>query len=286
MNITSISTAENGHTHEKHTTKPSTQLTGEFQLRHADKHKRSKTVLLLFDFYKASEKAIASYCSLYHGYGFDVLYVKSHFKHFVWPKNSQTLASKLLQHIQTDDFTYENILVHAASMGAYNFGVIMAEMYEKPELHEKVRKKIKAVVYDSLTIGSLDNMAKGVSQGTQNVVLQKILPILMHAYFYITWSQTVALYEHYIAVFKQRPLEVPTLMFTCRNDPMSDYHAVEDLVELWQSHYKFPLTHRCWEKSRHAAHLRIHREEYVRDLDTFLSSVPDLDVNIKLKAKM
>ena len=254
----------------------------EFTVRKADKtgEKSSKTLVLFFGFYGASERSISGYCDVYHRYGYDVLYVRSYLKQFAWPRNSKTLATVLLNHLKTYLQEYETILIHAISMGAYNFTVLTGEFYDKPEVYGEVERKIKAIVYDSIVIGSLKNMSQGVGRGaSKNPVIQRLIPLTMSAYLNSTYPFTVRVFNHYNDQFKQRPLEIPTLLFYCKNDPMSEYSVLNALVKDWTEKGTFPLQGKCWDKSKHAGHVFVHKAEYLETLQGFLSTVPGLVVH-------
>lgn len=244
----------------------------------------SNTVVIIFAFYRASEKAIDNYCRIYHEYGFDALIVPSYLKHFAWPDISLDLAKDLLKFVKEKCSHYENIVVHAFSMGAYNFTVCMGEMYKSPKLYSCVENKIKAVIYDSLTIGTLENMARGVGIGvSKNNMVRMLVPLSMSLYFRLTSKYTVKVYDHYVDLFKQKPLQVPTLLFYCKNDPMSEYDVISELVQDWRKRFSFSVMDKSWEKSKHSAHLLQHRDEYTETVDTFLKSVPGL---IRVDSKM
>lgn len=264
------------------------EIAQKYTIRKATQHhtegRQSRTLVVIFGFYGASERAITNYCSLYHRYGFDAMYVRSFLKHFAWPKNSIELASDVLSFIGKSCENYDNIVVHAFSMGAYNFTVCIDEMYSKPERYADIQRKIKAVVYDSLTIGSLKNMARGVGLGiSRNRVIQTIIPLSMSLYFRLTYPYTIKLYDHYVALFKQKPLEVPTLLYCCRNDPMSEYDVIEVMVADWKRRFRFDLVCKSWDKSKHSAHLLQHKEDYTQTLDGFIKSIPGL---VKIDSKV
>ena len=262
----------------------SVDVTKKFNIQRAKAGQCSRTLVIIFGFYGAPKNAVMKYCNLYHSYGFDAIFVHSYLKHFAWPKNSIGLATELLDYVVMKCWKYENIVIHAFSMGAYNFTLCMSEMYKCPERYSSVERRIIAVVYDSLTIGTLKHMAEGVGRGlSQNSVIQKIVPMSMSMYFKLTNKYTVQVYEYYINLFKQRPLKVPTLVFYCENDPMSDYKDVEALVNDWRNRFSFDVTGKCWESSKHSAHLIQHKDEYTSTLDQFLNSVPDL---VKIESKI
>ncbi|XP_060585782.1 transmembrane protein 53-A-like [Ruditapes philippinarum] len=264
--------------------KESADVLQNFEIRRANGNQYSTTLVIIFGFYGAPNSAVMKYCDLYHSYGYDVIFIHSYLKHFVWPNNSLGLAKDLLDFVVTNCPKYESIVIHAFSMGAYNFTLCMSEMYRAPKQYSCIQKRIHAVVYDSLTIGTLKNMAEGVGRGlSRNNVIQRIIPLSMSLYFKVTNKYTVQVYEHYIELFKRKPLQVPTLVFYCKNDPMSKFSDVEAMVNDWEKSFSFSVTSKCWEISKHSAHLLQHKDEYTCTLDRFLKSVPGL---VKIESKI
>lgn len=257
----------------------------EFEVCKADisGKKTANTLLLLFGFYGASEKAVTGYCGMYHSQGFDVIYVKSYLKHFAWPSNAKHLATALLHRIKSLADDYENIIVHAMSMGAYSFTVLVGELYQRPDLYRPIEDKIKAVVYDSIVIGSLKNMSNGVGRGaSKNAVMQRLVPLVLTGYLNATYPFTIKVFDEYILQYKEKPLQVPTLVFYSKNDPMSEYDVLASLLKDWRQKFDFQLVDKCWERSKHAGHLQVHKEEYLAALKQFLMELRDTNVTSKL----
>lgn len=248
---------------------------------------KADTLVVIFGFYGATERAIKNYCDMYQSFGFDVMHVPSHLKHFAWPKNSLDLSCDVLSYLNTSCSSYDQIIVHAFSMGAYNFTVCMGEMYSKPELYGNIHDRIKAVIYDSLTIGELGNMAVGVGLGlSSNKIIQTAIPFAISIFFQLTYPWTVKFYNKYIDLFKQKPLEIPTLLYACKNDPMSQYEVLEVLEKYWHEKFNFPLVFHSWDKSKHSAHLQVHKNEYTQILTKFLCCVPGLIKSHKILSRL
>ena len=270
-------------------TRTAAALKNEFVIRQAAKSDKPdrQTLVIIYGFYGASDRALQKYSAIYHDYGFDVLPVRSHLKHFAWPKYSIDLANQTLTYLHDNCLGYDTFLVHAFSMGAYNFTVCLSTMYNNPKLYSVIQNKISGIVYDSLAIGSLEGMVYGVAAGiSENKLVQWAIPPTMSLYFYLTHRHTVAIYDYYLNIAEKSPLQVPTLLFYCKNDQLSRYDTIESWMQGWRQMYSFPIYGKVWDKSRHAAHLMVHEAEYLQGLDTFVKSVPCLIANIKLESKL
>ena len=99
--------------------------------------------------------------------------------------------------------------------------------------------------------------------------------MVMNAYFWATHSYTVQQYDKYIELFKRKPLEIPTLLFYCKNDPMADYDVIRAMITDWRSRNCFPIIDKCWDKSGHSMHLLNHPDDYILTLHDFLKSIPE-----------
>lgn len=236
------------------------------------KHAKTKlTLVLFFGWLYAKQGALEKYFNLYHEKGFDILFVPGHLKHFCWPSFSFTLADAVLKYICQQTSSYNAILVHAMSIGAYNYTSCLITAQEKPKLYGNYIKKVQGVIFDSLTIGSVERMRFGVGTGiSKNKIVRSLVPGLLSLYFFLTRSKTVDLFEEMVEKFKSRPAKVPSLFFYSRDDPMCDANAVDDLVKSWKNSGNFPVLNQCWEQSIHAGHLLQHKDIYLKAIDNFL----------------
>ncbi|KAL3855767.1 hypothetical protein ACJMK2_014972 [Sinanodonta woodiana] len=252
---------------------------GDFVLRevmrsvNAHDGNQKSTLVLLFGWYKATPAAVDKYCELYHNKGYDVLFIPGYAKYFLWPRNCETVVDHLLNYILLICGVYERFLIHAFSIGAYMYTVLLKVMYERPQTFDVVRLKICAIVFDSLTFGSLQRMSNGIANGlTQNRVARVAIPWIMVLFYGLSYPWTIPFFTSHIELFKTRPLPVMTLMFYCRNDPMSDWEELEKMIENWKK-MGIQVTAKGWDKSVHAANIVHHRNEYVQVLHDFLQKL-------------
>ena len=159
------------------------------------------------------------------------------------------------------------------SIGAYNYTTCLMLADEKLEMKTYLFNKVRASVFDSLTIGSLDHMMHGIATGiSQWEIVQSSTKLLAKMYFFLTSKTTVDALNTGVDFFKNSPLLVPTLIFASENDPMSDTDTLRDMVENWKVKAMFPVTFQVWERSGHCAHLIHHSQKYQHLLGEFLAS--------------
>ena len=244
-----------------------------------DSHTDRSLVILLPWLY-ATERAIKKYCDVYHQHNMDVLVVDVKLKHFVLPSKGRAAARSILSTLAQHDFMQkrQDIVIHSFSIGTYMYNVMLHEMAKQPEKYAVFRDKIRGLVFDSITIGSLDRMSAGVSRRLRNPVGQFLLQKLINLYFFITKCCTVRAYSDLQYHFKYFPLHIPSLFFYCKNDPMSCEDSIQQIIRLWRDGDEnfagnMVVHEKCWETSLHAGHLKQYPDEYVSILSEFLQSL-------------
>lgn len=131
--------------------------------------------------------------------------------------------------------------------------------------------------YDAEPVQAIDRMIKGMAQTiTGNSYIQLFISLLAKMYFAATKKQTLDFYEKALDVARDDPVNVPTLVLSSKDDPMTDVIVLQKLIEVWKTSSRLPVTLNLWENSHHARHLFFHREEYLTLQKRFLSQIfPD-----------
>ncbi|XP_061679430.1 uncharacterized protein si:dkey-5i3.5 isoform X2 [Syngnathoides biaculeatus] len=239
-----------------------------------------KPLTLMLPWLGARPQAVAKYCELYLRTGFDVLVVESEVQEFLWPRWSLQHGKKLLDLLHSERFASRPLLVHAFSIGGFTFSQLLVLVSEDPQKYEALAARIKGQIYDSLVVGSVELMASGVAK----IAFPRWeIPVKHMSLFYFNTfkRQTVDYYNKSINVFWNSPVTAPALFFYCDNDPLSNPTALEEVVNFWRGR-GVVLTAKKWEHSKHAGHLKMHPQEYVDTLESFLHSLH----MVPLKAKM
>ncbi|XP_034984525.2 transmembrane protein 53 [Zootoca vivipara] len=234
----------------------------------------SQPLVLLLPWFGARPGALAKYLSLYLGRGWAVLVAESSLGHFLWPRWGLAYAEQLLGLLgEGKALGTQPLLIHAFSIGGYTFAQMMVHLARHPERHAGVRERIRGCVYDSLVAGSLENMAQGVARMTSSSAA--VRPLLRGGallYFRLFRPCTVAHYEAALGAFHHPPVGCPVLVFFCRNDPLSDARAMEQLLAAWRA-LGIRVQVQEWPVSRHAQHLRLYPQEYTRAVGAFLQQL-------------
>ncbi|XP_044883179.1 transmembrane protein 53-A-like [Mauremys mutica] len=233
----------------------------------------SRPLVVLLPWFGARFRSTARYLELYLPRGLDVLVVESDLSHFLWPRHGLAYATCVLGLLQgSQPFCSRPLLVHAFSIGGYTFAQMMVHMSREPQRHRQLAERIRGLIYDSLVMGSLGDMALGVAQMSSSAALRPLVRGGTRLYFSLLRCCTVRYYKAAQDVFFRPPLRCPVLVFYCCNDPLSDPARVQELLESWRG-AGILVRAQGWQDSRHAAHLRQHPQEYQQVLQGFLEQL-------------
>ncbi|KAL8615616.1 hypothetical protein ACOMHN_026606 [Nucella lapillus] len=237
----------------------------------------SSVLVLLLTWVFCPPLAAARYVELYTGRGWHVLHASSQVMHFLWPPRSHAFALDIARVLRDRCGHYSHVMVHSMSIGAYNYTTCLMLADQEPDLQTYLFSKLRAVVFDSLTLGSLDHMMHGMATGISRWrLVQAAVKSLTSLYFCLMHQHTVETYLTGTRFFRTRPVLVPTLVLSSKDDPMCDAGDMRAMLQEWTDRADFPLSFKVWERSAHCGHLVHHREEYQRILRQFLLSVPSV----------
>ncbi|KAI7802927.1 hypothetical protein IRJ41_024268, partial [Triplophysa rosa] len=217
----------------------------------------------------ARPKAIAKYCDIYIRNGFDILVVESDLSQFLWPRWGLEYGAHVLKLIESERFSQRPLLVHALSIGGYQFNQRCKEL----------TKRIRGHIFDSLVMGLLNHMTVGVGK-TMSPWLESLVSRTSLLYFRAFKRQTADYFNLGVSVFWNTPVTTPALFFFSENDAC-DYKSLEEMIEFWRKR-GITVEFKKWEKSIHAGHLRTHPQEYLFTLENFVQSLN----MVPMKAKM
>ena len=242
---------------------------------HSKMHSKDRphSMVLLFPFLGAPSRVMDAYCSLYHSQNLDVIELRCEIQSFLWPSHGRRIARELLDYLSGNDIPLhaDGFFVHAMSIGAYIWTLVLMEAVGNEAKYGPVLQKVNGQVFDSIVIGGVNRMVRGVAMMVGNKWTHN--PIIWSAKLYLLLTKpfTLDLYEKGIEAFKKTPVKTPVLFFYSLNDPLSSSEAIQqDLLIPWRQDGGFDVHVKCFERSDHAAHLRDHPEQYVKTLHTFL----------------
>ncbi|KAF3688902.1 Transmembrane protein 53 [Channa argus] len=230
-----------------------------------------KPLMLMLPWLGSRPQAVSKYCEIYFRTGLDVLVVESEVQEFLWPRWGLEHGKKLLELLQSERFASRPILVHAFSIGGYTFAQLLVYASEDTEKYQLLTKRIIGQVYDSLVVGSLENMATGLGK-TIIPRWETLVKQVSLLYFSMFKHQTVDYFNTGLEVFWNNPITAPALFFYCENDELSSAQTLEEHIDLWRKR-GIDVTAKKWKDSTHAGHLKSHQQEYLTTINSFLHSL-------------
>ncbi|XP_067666577.1 transmembrane protein 53-A-like [Haliotis asinina] len=233
--------------------------------RDTNTNKTEKPLVLLFDWLYAKPNQLRKYSTLYHNIGLDVLTVKGRLLHFLWPPMGYRLAEEIFNYLFVKRQRKDKLFIHAFSIGAFNYTICLTLADRHPELYGMFRDHVIGQVFDSIVIGSYDNMTEGIVTLLPNIAFKKAVFPLVDMYYRATSKNTKDEYDRLVALFKNNPIQVPTIFFYSENDPMCHAPTMEEMLKNWRENMpEFEVETKSWTVSQHTAHLRHHPEEYLQ----------------------
>ncbi|CAG2174105.1 unnamed protein product, partial [Oppiella nova] len=226
---------------------------------------KSRPLVVLLTWLMAQDKHVDKYSNLYLQKGFDVLTVKTNPFDLLFPTiGSRKIAQNCVTALQKELTQYSSVILHAFSVGAYQFGEILLEMQEQDkqvaDKTQQLEDRIKGIVFDSVV--PIEELPNGVSRSlTANPFLYKVFNRIATKYYR---ASSEAVWNIH--------MRVPALVLVSQNDRIGTASANKKLTDVWRD-LGIDVTFKCWEKSAHVQHLPKHPIEYEELIDNFLNKV-------------
>ena len=150
-----------------------------------DGQDKNPNLVLLFDWLYAKPTHLDRYCQLYHNLGLDVLTVHGKLVQFLWPPTGVKLGEDLMGYLLDTRQGNDRILVHAFSVGAYNYTICLWRALEDPDKFGKFRSLVCGQIFDSIVIGTYDNMSTGIAEALSPSTRKPVVK-LMDTYYHMT----------------------------------------------------------------------------------------------------
>ncbi|XP_017054315.1 uncharacterized protein LOC108096885 [Drosophila ficusphila] len=243
-------------------------------------------LVLMMAWLMAKQKHLKKYAQIYTEMGFDVVVVHITPWQLLWPvKGTQVVAAETLRFLENNK-SYEPIVMHGFSVGAYQLGEIMLQMSRDMDRYGSILDRFVCQVWDSAA--DITEIPVGVPKSIfpRNERMQTALRNYTLYHMKTFHNQATIHYMRSSQMFHSTLLKAPALFFVSENDPIgppSSNHAVR---EDWER-ADIKVTFKCWEKSQHAAHLIKHREEYLQTLFHHLETCGVLEaIGVPKRAKL
>ncbi|GIX95442.1 uncharacterized protein CDAR_264311 [Caerostris darwini] len=232
---------------------------------------KKKPLAVILAWMLAKESHIEKFRNIYISRGFDVLTVNMAPKDLLFPASgSQVVAKSVLDYFSTHE-NYDDILVHAFSVGGYLMGEMFVQMRKDAEKYKDITSRIRGVVLDSAV--DFEGIPTGFPRAvSKNPITLKVLEWYVSTHLALMYNVAT---KHYLTSsknFHNTPLRCPALVFVSEADKVGSPVANQMVVENWQVR-GVDVRVKCWKDSKHVSHMYKYPEEYVAEIDNFLSKI-------------
>ncbi|XP_054159345.1 transmembrane protein 53-like [Oppia nitens] len=242
----------------------------------SDNSLRSRPLVVLLTWLMAQEKHVDKYSNLYLQKGFDVLTVKTNPFDLMFPSiGSRKIAQNCVTALNTELSQYPSVILHAFSVGAYQFGEMLLEIQkqqiENNEDKDGLNGRIKGIVFDSVV--PFEELSNGVSRSlTTNPFLYKIIKSSINGHLKVCKRFATKYYKASSQAVWGNYMRVPALVLVSQNDRIGTASANRRLTDVWRK-LGIDVTFKCWDESGHVQHLPKHPIEYEELIDKFLNKI-------------
>jgi len=257
----------------------------EFELTSAYPEESKRPLSVLLTWLNATERNIEKYRGLWLQKGFDVLTVKMNASQLLLPNyGSIPMVRDLVKFLYSVSTIYPDVVLHCFSVGAYQFGEMMAQLND-PEFLETVKAKdtdedpksmierlIKGIIFDSPV--NLDGISKGVSRAmTDNPALCKTLEVAIDTHLKLAHPVATVYYERASEYGHGNTItHAPGLLLVSEKDHIGAPEMSQKLMDAWVAN-GIDVRMRVFKDSGHVQHFAKYPVEYKSEVDSFLKKL-------------
>ena len=260
-------------------------LPSNFQLRTCDNDpqrtttngKSGRPLVLLYSWFLAKDFHLEKYRNFWTSRGYDILTIRTRPIDMIAPSWAMSgSAIKIREFVAKYQPNY--LLVHGFCGGNFQFMellnqllMIEADRYDSEDDDMVTLRSIKCFIADSIT--TMEDTPEGIGKVlTKNRMLQLLIKGLVLTYIRLTHSFVMKRFIKLEQLLKENPKRLSTLIFYSTDDHISSLEQTTQLIEGWKSR-QLDVRIKCWKSSHHVRHYRLHKEEYVYEVETFLKEL-------------
>ncbi|XP_065514530.1 glycine, alanine and asparagine-rich protein-like [Caloenas nicobarica] len=177
------------------------------------------------------------------------------------------------------------LLVHAISAGAYTFAQLLLLLQQQPRQCQRLRPRVRGIVYDSLVTGGIGDMARGIASSVHTPSLRPVARAGARLSLGVLGCWGGRAFARARGAFANPALRCPLLLFYSLDDALGRAPALRALLRGWRAQ-GIRAHARGWPCSPHAAHLRRHPVAYRRALLAFLRSLDGMPLAAQPRARL
>ncbi|XP_054155761.1 transmembrane protein 53-like [Oppia nitens] len=239
-------------------------------------HRRPLT--MIFAWMLAKDKHIEKYKQMWFKRGFDVLIVKtSPLDLLLPPVGGQVVAANVVKSLHELCAQYNEIVVHAFSVGGYQFGLTLQQLTGIQE-NRYLLDSIKGLILDSMVF--TEDCAPGLSRAiTQHPAVQPLIEQSINGFLRLFKNISVKYYDMAYNAYANPGAKYSGLFLYAKNDIVSSVASNEHIIDTWRR-AGHNVRAKCWDRSTHVLHYRDHKTDYELELDSFIRSLKLRNANI------
>lgn len=232
----------------------------------------SKKLTVMLSWMMAKGKHLEKYADIYLQRGFDVLVVTLPPMELLFPKTgSHVLAYDILNYLMEHQ-EYEQVLVHAFSVGAYLLSEILVKLNQEDKTkYDNLMNRFTGIILDSAV--DFNGIPKGFPRAvSKNPLLIRILELYTNTHLKLM-HQTAT--QHYLKAshtFHTTSWTCPVLFIVSEDDPVGNPTDNGLLANDWRN-LGVDVYFKCFKKSAHCSHMLKHPEEYAVELERFFNKI-------------
>lgn len=239
-------------------------------------------VVLILSWMGAQQKHLARYRQFYEDLGYEVHYVLNDLRTAIVPSASRAQAKKVGQFIE-DQPAGRPVFVHAFSIGTGIYGLLLDSLRHEKERFDELRERVAGVVFDS---GPAPIFPKDVAKGLHTVcpmISKAMWEPIASTFFFLTKARHF--YSKSEDALRKIQFPVPQLYFYSGDDKIISNLklAVEEFIDK-NKQRGVEVYNKFWEKSVHASHLKVHPDEYLANLTSFINRCMEVRTNTSVEA--
>nr|CAI5836751.1 unnamed protein product [Callosobruchus analis] len=231
-----------------------------------------KPLVVLLSWLMAKKKHVYKYADIYLKNGYDVLNISISPWQLLWPtKGSQVVAKDLLKFLDINN-SYAPLVLHGFSVGAYLWSEVMVQIASERDRYSHIVDRISGQIWDSAADITEISIGIPVAVFPKNAVLQNALR--QYLMYHLRAFDKVAT-THYIRasqMFYTNLVHAPAQLFISKTDPIGTETSNLRVKECWEN-MGIQVNYKCWDKSPHVGHFRMHQKEYLQALNQFLENI-------------
>jgi Eukaryotic protein of unknown function (DUF829) len=231
-------------------------------------------LVIMLSWMGASHRSLARYRSFYEARGYEVHVIMNGLKTAIFPPASRKQADHVAAVIggQHPD---RPVFVHAFSIGTGIYGLFLDTLKHDLEKAQEVKNKVVGVIFDS---GPAPIFPRDVAKGLHTVcplISKAMWETAASVFFFCTQARKS--FEKGEAALRTLQIPSPQLYFYSKDDKVipNIHHAIEEFIDK-NKQRGIEVYKTIWEKSIHATHLKMHPEEYLANLESFVHRCMEL----------